>query len=59
VGITSAVGLFLLWGGIPVPLVVIGVIAWIFLTIIVVVSLGEQRLRPADEVRRLLEDALA
>ena len=59
VAITAAVGLFLLWGGIPIALVAIGVVAWIFLTIIVIVSLGEQRLGPADEIRRLLEDALA
>jgi hypothetical protein len=59
VAITAGVALFLLWGGIPIALVAVGVIAWIFLTIIVVVSLGEQRLGPADEVRRLLEDALA
>ncbi len=57
--ITAAVGLFLLLGGIPVILVAIGVIAWIFLSIIVIVSVGEQRLGPADEIRRLLEDALA
>jgi hypothetical protein len=59
VAITAAVGLFLLWGGISILLVAVGVVAWIFLTIIVVVSVGEQRLGPADEIRRLLEDALA
>ena len=52
-------GLFLLWGGIALPLVAIGVVAWAFLSIIVIVSLGEQRLGPVDEIRRLLEDALA
>ena len=57
--ITAAVGLFLLWGGIALPLVAIGVVAWAFLSIIVIVSLGEQRLGPVDEIRRLLEDALA
>ncbi len=58
-GLTLLVALFLLWGGLPIPLVAIGVVAWVFLTIVVVASLQEQRLGQADGIRRLLEDALA
>jgi hypothetical protein len=59
VGLTVLLALFLLWGGLPVPLVAIGVAAWIFLTVVVIASLQEQRLGQADGIRRLLEDALA
>ena len=56
--ITALVALFLLWNGIPLPLVAVGVVAWIFLTIIVVAGIGEQRLAGAAAIGRLLEDAL-
>lgn len=58
-GITVVVALFLLWNGIQPALVAVGVVAWIFLTIIVVAGIGEQRLSGAPAVGRLLEDALA
>ena len=58
-GLTVLLALFLLWGGLPVPLVAIGIVAWIFLTIVVIASLQEQRLRQADGIRQLLEDVLA
>ena len=57
--ITALFALFLVWNGIPLPLVALGVVAWIFLTIIVVAGIGEQRLARADAIGRLLEDALA
>ena len=58
-GITALVALFLVWNAIPLPLVAVGVVAWIFLTVIVVAGIGEQRLARADGIRRLLEDTLA
>ena len=58
-GLTVILLLFLLWDGLPVPLVAIGAVAWIFLTVVVIASLQEQRLNQADEIRRVLEDALA
>ncbi len=58
-GITVLFALFLVWNGIPLPLVAVGVVAWIFLTIIVVAGIGEQRLAGAAAIGRLLEDALA
>ena len=58
-GLTVLLVLFLLWGGLPIPLVAIGVVAWIFLTVVVIASLQEQRLRQADGIRQLLEDVLA
>jgi hypothetical protein len=57
--IAALVALFLIWNGIPLPLVAVGVVAWIFLTVIVVAGIGEQRLAGADSIGRLLEDALA
>lgn len=57
--ITALFALFLVWNGIPLPLVGIGVVAWIFLTVIVIAGLGEQRMAGADAIGRLLEDALA
>ena len=57
--ITALLALFLAWNGIPLPLVAVGVVAWIFLTAIVIGGLGEQRLAGADAIGRLLEDALA
>ena len=57
--ITALFTLFLVWNGIPLPLVAVGVVAWIFLTIIVVAGIGEQRLAGAAAIGRLLEDALA
>ena len=58
-GLTVLLALFLLWGGLAVPLVAIGIVAWIFLTVVVIASLQEQRLRQADGIRQLLEDVLA
>ena len=58
-GLTVLLVLFLLWGGLPIPLVAIGVVAWTFLTVVVIASLQEQRLNQADGIRRLLEDVLA
>ncbi len=58
-GLTVLLVLFLLWGGLPVPLVAIGTVAWIFLTVVVIASLQEQRLNQADGIRRLLEEVLA
>jgi hypothetical protein len=57
--VTVLVGFFLLWNRIPLALVAVAVVAWIFLTVIVVSSLGEQRLGEADAVGPWLEDALA
>lgn len=57
-GLTAGIGLFLWWGGVPLVLVAIGVVAWAFLTIIVVASLQERRLGEADAVGRFLEAAL-
>ena len=56
---TVLVALFLLWNRIPLALVAVAVVAWIFLTVIVVSSLGEQRLGEADAVGPWLEAALA
>jgi hypothetical protein len=58
-GLTVLVVLFLLWSGIPIALVAIGAVAWVFLTLIIVAGLQEQRLRGAEAIQRLLEDALA
>jgi hypothetical protein len=58
-GLTVLLALFLLWGGLPVPLVAIGTVAWIFLTIVVIASLQEQRLRQAEGISQLLEEVLA
>ena len=58
-GLTVMLALFLLWGDLPLPLVAIGVVAWIFVTIVVIASLQEQRLRQADGIPYLLEDVLA
>ena len=57
--ITALFALFLVWNGIPLPLVALGVVAWIFLTVIVIAGLGEQRLAGADAIGHLLEEALA
>ncbi len=59
IGITLLFALFLVWNGIAPVLIAIGVLAWIFVTAIVVVSLEEQRLGEADVIRRYLEAALA
>ena len=58
-GLTILLVAFLVWNGLPIPLVAIGVVAWIFLTVVVIASLQEQRLGQADGIRRLLEEALA
>jgi len=58
-GLTVLLAAFLLWNGLPLPLVAIGIVAWIFLTVVVIASLQEQRLGQVDGIRRLLEDALA
>jgi hypothetical protein len=58
-GLTLLVALFLGWSGIPLPLVGVGVVAWVFLTAIVVSSLQEQRLREVDGLGRFLEEVLA
>jgi hypothetical protein len=58
-GLTAGVGLFLWWGGVPLVLVALGVIAWAFLTIVVLASLQERRLGEASEVvGRFLQVAL-
>jgi hypothetical protein len=57
--LTVLVALFLAWNAIPLPLVALGVVAWVFLTGVVVGGIGEQRLAGADAIGRLLEDALA
>ena len=43
----------------PLLLVALAVVAWIFLTVIVVSSLGEQRLGEADAIGPWLEAALS
>jgi hypothetical protein len=57
--ITALVALFLAWNGIPILLVAVAAVAWIFLSVVVVNSLEEQRLARADVIARWLEDALA
>ena len=53
------VALFLAWNGIPLPLVALAAVAWIFLSVVVVNSLEEQRLARADVIGPWLEEALA
>lgn len=57
--ITVMVALFLAWNGIPLLLVALAAVAWIFLSVIVINSLEEQRLARADVIQRWLEEALA
>jgi hypothetical protein len=58
VALTAGLALFLLWSGVPVVLVALGVIAWVFLTVVVLAAIQEQRLADADLVRAVLEDVL-
>lgn len=58
-GLTVLVALFLLWNRLPLALVALAVVAWVFLTVIVVSSLGEQRLDDAYPIGQWLEEALA
>jgi hypothetical protein len=57
--LTVLVALFLARNGIPLPLVGLAALAWIFLSVVVVNSLEEQRLSRSDLIQRWLEDALA
>jgi hypothetical protein len=59
VAITVLVAAFLVWNRIPLALVALATVAWSFLTVIVVSSLGEQRLGDADPIGPWLEDALS
>jgi hypothetical protein len=59
VALTVLVALFLAWNRMPLLLVALAVVAWIFLTVIVVSSLGEQRLAEADGIGPWLEAALS
>ena len=59
VALTVLVALFLAWNRMPLLLVALAVVAWIFLTVIVVSSLGEQRLGDADAIGPWLEAALS
>jgi hypothetical protein len=57
-GLTVLVALFLAADGIPLGLVALGVVAWVFLTLIVVASIEEQRLGDAEPISQWLEGAL-